>query len=259
MPDTKYIIDDLMFGIGAIATSPTGGVTSKLANRTDLLARGGYTWCMDAILELSRNFRFQWLERTGPLTWTEPGQSSYPLDNFLKPADVGKVANLIPSIFRYFLPFDPIPSLIGVNPGSQLIWKTVDALELMFNTPGIPAYFTRYGTEVRIAPVPWARFPMFMRYQVEHPFSDPPTGQDPFYLDNDWREIAEYAAAERGAITLRMMDYASNYHNILFGDPEFERTTGARGNPGLIFRRVPQIETDSESQMKSIRPMVAVV
>jgi hypothetical protein len=248
-----------MFGIGQNAANPIGGVTSKLAMRTDLLARGGYEWLMDSCLELSRNFRFQWLERTGPLVWTEPGQSSYPLDQFLVPGEEGEVVNLIPSLFRYFLPFEPIPSTIGVNPGSQLLWKTVDALELMFNTPGIPAYFTRFGTTIRIAPVPWARFPMFLRYQVEHPFANPPSGQDPFLLDNDWREIAEYAAAERGAITLRMTDYATNYHQILFGDPEFERSSGGRGNPGLIFRRISQIEGDSESQMRQIRPMVPLL
>jgi hypothetical protein len=148
---------------------------------------------------------------------------------------------------------------MGINPGSQLLWRTVDALELMFNTPGIPAYFTRFGTTIRVAPVPWAAFPMFLRYQVEHPFSSPPNGQDSFYLDNDWREIAEYAAAERGAINLRMMDYAQSYHTILFGDPEFERSSGARGNPGLIFRRISQLESDSESHMKQLRPMVPLL
>jgi hypothetical protein len=98
-----------------------------------------------------------------------------------------------------------------------------------------------------------------MRYQVEHPFSTPPSGQDDFLLDNDWREIAEYAAAERGAINLRMTDYATNYHQILFGDPEFERSSGGRGNPGLIFRRISQMEGDSESQMRQIRPMVPLL
>jgi len=258
MPTAKYVLDDLMFGIASNSPgNAKGGVMAKLAMRQDLLQLGGYTWLMDAILELSRNFRFQWLEQTGPLVWTQPGISNYPLDMFLQPTDAGKIANLIPSIFRYFLPYDPILGV--VNPGSQLLWKTVDAIELMFNTPGIPAYFTRYGTSVRIAPVPYASFPMFMRYQVEHPFSTPPVGSDEFLLDNDWREIAEYAAAERGAINIRMSDYASNYHTILFGDPEFERSSGGRGNPGLIFRRVSQMETDSESQMRQIRPMVPLL
>lgn len=255
MPISKYTLTDLMFGIGANATNPVGGVMGKLANRTDLVSMGSYTWLMDAILELSRNYRFQFLEKTGPLMQTIAGTYSYPLDNFLVPGDVGKIANVIPSLFRYFTPYSTVVG--AVNPGSELLWRSVDAIELLFNTPGIPAYFTRYGTQILIAPVPQQAYPIFLRYQVEHPFSSPPAATDAFMLDNDWREIAEFAAAERGAINLRMMDYASQYHQTLFGDPEFERTTGAKGMPGLIFRRITQIETDSQAHMKSIKPMVA--
>lgn len=257
MPTQLYKLDDLMFGIGRTSANPQGGVMSKLANRTDLLAMGGYTWLMDAMLELSRNYRFQFLEHTGPLMYTQPNVYSYPLDPFLVPGDAGKVANVLPSLFRYFLPYSPLPGV--VNPGSQLLWRTVDAIELLFNTPGIPAYFTRFGTQILIAPIPQASYPIFLRYQVEHPFSNPPVGTDPYMLDNDWREIAEFAAAEKGAINLRMMDYAAQYHQTIFGDPEFERTTGAKGMPGLIFRKITQLETDSQDHMKMIRPMVAPV
>lgn len=256
MPTQLYTLDDLMFGIGATAGAPKGGVTAKLANRQDLLAMGGYTWLMDGILELSRNYRFQFLEKTGPLMYTQPGVYNYPLDPFLLPGDTGKIANVIPSLFRYFLPNTPVTG--GVNPGSELLWRSVDAIELLFNTPGIPAYFTRYGTQILIAPIPQAAYPIMLRYQVEHPFSNPPTGTDKFMLDNDWREIAEFSAAERGAVNLRMMDYATQYHQTLFGDPEFERTTGAKGMPGIIFRKITQIETDSQAHMKQIRPMVGV-
>lgn len=260
MPVPKYVLNDLMFGIGQTSATPNGGVMSKLAMRSDLLSLGGFTWLMDSILEFSRNYRFQWLEQTGPLFTLSPKIYSYPLDNFLIPADIGRVANLIPSMFRYFNTYQQNPSgNYIVNPGSQLTWKSVDAIELLFNTPGIPAYFTRFGSQILIAPIPQQPLSIFMRYQVEHPFSATPTGTDPFLLDNDWREIAEYAAAERGAITLRMMDYAQSYHTVLFGDPEFERSSGGRGNPGLIFRRIPQPESDSESMMKQIRPMVPLV
>jgi hypothetical protein len=257
MPTSLYKLDDLMFGIGATSSAPLGGVIAKLANRTDLLAMGGYTWLMDAILELSRNYRFQFLERTGPLVTMQPGVYNYSLDQFLIPSDAGKIANVLPSIFRYFIPYNPVPNV--VNPGSELLWRSIDAIELLFNTPGIPAYFTRYGTQILVAPIPQDRYPMFLRYQVEHPFSNPPKGTDPYMLDNDWREIAEYAAAERGAINLRMMDYASQYHTTIFGDPEFERTSGAKGMPGLIFRKITQIETDSQDHMKMLRPVVAPV
>lgn len=256
MPTQLYKLDDLMFGIGGSSGSAKGGVQAKLANRTDLLAMGGYTWLMDGILELSRNYRFQFLEKTGPLMTTQPGVYNYPLDPFLVPGDAGKIANVIPSLFRYFIPYNPVAGV--VNPGSELLWRSVDAIELLFNTPGIPAYFTRYGTQILIAPIPQAAYPIFLRYQVEHPFSNPPVGTDPYMLDNDWREIVEYSAAERGAINLRMMDYASQYHQVLFGDPEFERSSGARGMPGIIFRKITQIETDSQAHMRYIRPMVGV-
>lgn len=258
MPNSKYILDDLLYGIGKTTPDTAkGGLQSLLANRFDLEARGAYTWLMDACLEFSRNFRFQWLETTGPLFYTTAGQYSYDLNNFILLQDAGKIANIIPSLYRYFLPFTPIP---GTSmPGNNLLWKTIDALELMFHTPGIPQYFTRYGSQIYMAPVPNASYPIYLRYQVEHPFSNPPVGDDKFLLDNDWREIVELGAAERGAIILRMMDYASQYHTVLFGDPEFERSSGARGNPGLIFRRISQMEGDSESMMKSIRPMVAVL
>jgi hypothetical protein len=246
-----------MYGIGATSAAPKGGVMAKLASRTDLEALGSLTWLMDGIMELSRNYRFQFLEKTGPTFSTTAGVYSYPLDNFLLTGDAGKIANVVPSLFRYFIPYNPIAGV--VNPGSELLWRSVDALELLFNTPGIPSYFTRYGGNILIAPIPQAAYPIFLRYQVEHPFSNPPSLTDKFMLDNDWREIAEFAAAERGAINIRMMDYASQYHQTLFGDPEFERTTGAKGMPGLIFRKITQLESDSQDHMKALKPMVARV
>ena len=38
----------------------------------------------------------------------------------------------------------PIVGVPGYNPGTGLTYKTIDALELMFSTPGAPAYWTRY-------------------------------------------------------------------------------------------------------------------
>lgn len=255
VPFSKYILSDLLYGIGQNSTSPKGGIYGKLANRTDLEAQGAYTWIMDAILELSRAYRFQLLERTGPLFTTTAGQYAYNIENFYQPADVGFTTNLIPNLFRYYLPYSAVPGI--VNAGSNLEWKTVDAQELMFNTPGVPSYFTRYAGQILISPVPNGAYPMYLRYQIQHPFSQPPVAGDKFLLDDEWREIAEYASAERGAVNLRMMDYAAQYHTTVFGDPEFERSSGGRGMPGLIFRRITQMEGDSESMAKQIRPMVS--
>ena len=249
-----YTLQDLAFGVGGTAGSPTGGVWGKLGQRQDLLALGVYQWLQDAIEELSRDYRFQYLERTGPTFNLTPGTVNYAMDSWLQMGDAGKQVNLIPAITRFFA-LSVVPG--QSNPCSTLLWKTIDALELMFNTPGVPTYFTRYSGQIWLAPNPTSALPVYMRYQVQHPFSNPPVSSDPFMLDNEWKEIAEYAAALRGATNLRLMDYAGQYHNTLFGDPEFQRSSGGRGMPGLIFRRITQMEGDSISMPRAIKPMVS--
>lgn len=246
-----YTLQDLAWGIGGTSIAPTGGVWSKLNQRSDLESLGVYQWLMDAILELSRDYRFPDLERTGPNVTLTANVNNYSNDALIQPTDVGKVTNLIPNFFRYFN--YPIGSIATGAAGSNLIWKTIDAIELMLNLPGVPAYFTRYQNKYWVAPVQISPLIAYLRYQIEHPFSNPPAKTDPFMLPNEWREIAEYAAAYRGAINLRLLDYAQSYHTILFGDPEFQRSSGATGMPGLIFRRITQMEGDSTSMMKQIR------
>lgn len=248
-----YTLQDLAFGVGGTPSAPTGGVWTKLAQRSDLLAQGVYQALQDGIWELSRNTRFQYLENTGPQFTLVPGQNNYDINNFLTTPDQNRQINLLPSIFRFFNPYQGAGQ---TNAGSTIQWKTIDALELMFQTPGVPTYFTRYRGQLWFAPQPNQALIIYFRYQVQHPFSKPPVATDLFMLDDEWKEIAEYAAALRLAGNLRMMDYASMYHTTLFGDPEFQRSSGGRGMPGLIFRRITQMEGDSESMPKQIKPMV---
>jgi hypothetical protein len=264
-----FTIKDIAYGVGGDNTTPTGGVTSLLANRTDLLERGLYGWIYDAILEISRDFRFENLEHTGPVVTLNQGQYSYAPDYLIQPADIGRVVNLEPSFVRYFNPFNgvPVPGQ-STNASSTLKWKTIDALEMMFNTPGIPAYFTRYGGNFLVAPVPDGTYYSYLRYQVEHPFlplppASPPNppflANTPFLLPNEWKVIVEYWAAIKGASVLRQNDISASYHTTLFGDPEFQRSSGGRGQPGLIARRISQMEGDSTSMTRSIRVHVSQV
>lgn len=259
-----YQMSDIVWGTNGTPTAPTAGVWSLLAARQDLLARGVYEWLTEAILNISRNFRFQALEHSGPVIQFQTNQVSYTNDSLILPADAGYVTNLIPSFVRFFNPFYGLPPVNGVNSSSTLKWKTIDALELMFNTPGIPTYFTRYGDQYMIAPVPDSIYNAYLRYQVEHPFPIISITQKPlaqplnnFLLPNEWKQVVEYATAEIGATALRMMDYATQYHNVLYGDPQFQVSSEGRGNPGLIYRLISQMEGDSTSMMRSIRVAVA--
>lgn len=244
-------LQDLAWGIGATSSAPTGGVWNCLTQRQDLEPYV-YQWLADSILEIARDYRFNLLERTGPTVQLVPNQASYDYDFFM--VDVLDNPLLVPSFYIYYSA--NAPSVTGNNPGTVLLYKTVDSLELMFNTPGVPAYWTRYQNQVWIAPIPQQSYYGYMRYQKQSPFSSPPAAEDQYLLPDEWREIIEYAAAERGAIKLRMLDYATMYHTLLFGDPDFQRSSGGTGQPGLIFRRVSQMESDSTSQMRQIRPAI---
>ena len=259
-----YTMDDILWGVGGTPLLPLGGVWSLLAVRSDLVQRGIYQWVTDAILNLSRNFRFPALEKSGPIVPLVQGQTDYPNNTLIQPADINLVTNLIPSWVRFFNPYNPVVTPgTSTNSSSTLKWKTVDALELMFNTPGIPTWFTRYGNIYKVAPVPDTNYNSYLRYQLEHTFTGSTAGKpqavaaDTFLLPNEWKIIAEYATAQIGATTLRMMDYATQYHTILYGDPEFQRSSEGRGNPGLIYRLISQMEGDSTSMMRSIRVAVA--
>jgi hypothetical protein len=252
-----YTIQDLLCGIGATTAAPNGGVWVKLSQRSDIFTTGtGIQWVADAVLELSQSYPFQGLQRTtsAPVQMTN-GVYTYPFSTWVNAGDIpafGTTANpkLIPSFYMFYN--NPLSASPGYNPGVGLTYKSIDSLELMFSTPGTPAYWSRYQNKVFIAPQPDNSYYSYMRYQIQHPFSNPPALTDVILLDDDWREIIEYSAAMRGAGDLRMLDYASGYKSILFGDPK------KQGDVGLITARVSMMENDTVSNMgmKQIRPMM---
>lgn len=243
----SYTVQDLLVGIGAPTTAPTGGVWAKLSQRADVVTYGKQ-WIADAVIELSRDYPFQDLEETtpNPVQMTN-GQYIYDLSTWLKPGDT--IANLVPSFYMFY----QVPAGGGpgpTNPGIGLKWKTIDALELMFNTPGAPAFWSRWKKQIYIAPVPDNSYYSYMRYQKQHPFSNPVALTDQILLPDEWREIVEYSAALRGAGNLRMLDYAADYRKTLFGDPKDPTDVG------LIAHRVSQDESDtvSNAAVKQLRP-----
>lgn len=243
-----YTIQDALMGKGWVAGVPLGGVAAKLSNRGDVITLGKQ-WVVDAVLELSRDYPFQALERTTttPVQLTN-GVYEYALSTWLNAGDT--IANLVPSFYMFYnVPLAGVP---GYNPGIGLTYKSIDSLELMFSTPGTPAYWSRYNNNrIFIAPQPNNTYYSYMRYQTQHPFNDPALLADPILLPDEWHEIIEYSAAMRGAGNLRMLDYQQSYKAILFGDPK------KPGDVGLISARVSQMEADTVSNqgMRQIRPM----
>ena len=259
-----YTIQDLLCGINATPSAPNGGVWNKLSQRYDVFSISGGAgfgmgtqWIADAVLELSQSYPVQALQRTTatPVQMIS-GQYQYPFSTWVNAGDIpsfGTTENpkMIPSFYMFYN--NPLTTGQGYNPGIGLMYKSIDSLELMFSTPGTPAYWSRFGNDIFIAPQPNNNFWSYMRYQIQHPFSNPPALTDPIYLADEWREVIEYAAAMRGAGDLRMLDYATQYHNILYGDPK------KKGDLGLITARISIMENDivSSQSFRQIRPVMS--
>lgn len=212
-------------------------------------------WLKRSILELSKDYWFQGLQETGPFVNFIGGQSEYSPSYFSQPADSTLDLNKIVSFFMYYQLGLTSATLQTntTNPGAVLRYREIASAENTMAITSFPSYWSRWKGQIFISPNPLDAYLCFMRYQKQHPFADPLDGSQVVLLDDDWQDILEYCAAYRGAISVRLYDVASNLHNIVYGDPEFQRSGGLKGQPGLIFGRVSQYQRDSSTTTRSIQ------
>lgn len=224
------------------------GVIDALQQRTDITGIAP-RFLRKAILEVTESYPFEELRTVGPVTSLTAGLSTYPVSKFLNNGDD------LTSVEVWTIFIDPPNDTIK----QTLDYKTPKAIEMITSpvTAGIPAWWTRYGTNFRIAPTPLQAFDTFMSYQVRHPFTENPTdtqailGQQLFFPAS-WDEIMEYAAAERIAHVKRWNDEVDRIHQILYGDPEYQVSEGKRGRPGIIAARIFQVERDQRFNTRSL-------
>ena len=124
------------------------------------------------------------------------------------------------------------------NPGYNLRYRDIEDMEVLANTLSLPQFWSELGdTNFIVAATPNTAYYTYVRYQFKQLFTEPiPLATD---TNSDststWYDIAQYAAAERIALQLRMQDVADRYHRILFGDPEFQRSSGEGANLVLLL------------------------
>jgi hypothetical protein len=223
------------------------GVVEALQQRTDVTDLAP-KYIRKAIIEITSKWPFDELRRTGPQVLVSVADNS--ISAFM--ADGGDDYNWAES----FCVFVDSPTNTVID---TLDYKTPKAIEILTSpvTTGIPKYWTRYGSNFRVAPVPNQPYTMFLRYQVKHPFPKDTSSilalrAQPLYIPDDWEEIVEYAAAERIAIVKRWNEQASFIHQILYGDPDYELSEGHRGRPGLVAARTLQVERDQQFNTRQL-------
>lgn len=225
-------------------------VQALLGGRTDIVSQIP-GWIQAAIFELTESYPFEELRVVGP-TVTLPipspnAQCTNPISFFLNPTDKN-----CPQVVAFSLYVDyPANNVLR-----QLDYRTPQVIDSLGTFQSIPIYWTRFGPTIVLAPPPQQPFAVFMRYQREHPFT-PDIISSPVLMPASWTEIINYSAAERAASSLRSDDYIQRFHNILFGDPEYQVSGGVRGRPGLIAARTFQIQRDQSNNTRRLGIQVA--
>ena len=215
------------------------------------------TYAQKGILELTENYKFQGLQTTGPTVQFTAYQANYNPQVFMKAADAAQnnVVNKINSFFMYLNSTSPpIVGMNMTNAGYNLVFRTIDNLEVLINIPGVPIYWTRFNDQIWVASTPDSNYYVYARYQREHPFSTPVAADtDVIYMPNSWQDILEYQCAMRAAQELNLSTKVSEFNTRLYGDKQFQQSGGIEGSPGLIFQRTSQENRDQTTARKSFR------
>lgn len=221
------------------------GVKAKLGDRTDQTGRMP-VWIKDAVLELTESYPFEELRVTGPSVAFQTGIAEYDITYFTN-------NNEVPTIINSW--WVSTTTTVGTT-GRVLKYRTLPVVEYMSKTTGQVSKWTKNGRRFIVGNAPSQAYATFMRYQRTHPFMNTlaPTPDDTIYMPDSWSIIIEFHAAMIGAYELRMLDYASNYHSCLYGDPDFKKT--GRGNPGLIFSKTSQYDRDSSNNERAMQVVV---
>lgn len=231
---TSRIINDLI-----------SGTTHALQDRTDIASIAPF-YIKRALQEITTNWPFEELRVVGPNVSTIVAQYNYPVAAFLNSGDD---LSFVESIVVFV---DPPGNTVDYS----LNYKTPKGIEMMLSptTLGVPAWWSRFGTQIYIGPNPSQVYTLFMRYQRRHPFpSDDQLQSAPIYVPEDWEEIVEYAAAERIAIVKRWNDQVNTIHTILYGDPAAgTNVDGTLARPGLIKARLMQTERDAPFNTRNL-------
>lgn len=225
-------------------------VVDALQQRTDLTVPFVSKYLKRAIVEITQNNPFEQLRVAGPVQsgMFQTNVYSYPVSSFLP---TGTDYTTLES-FSVFLdtPTD--------NIAYPLDYATPKAITPLLHIPSaIPAKWTRFGTQILIGPQPSQNLDGFVFYQKRHPFNEANLSVSPLYIPDTWEDIVVYAAAERISIVKRWTDQRQMFHDLLFGDPDFQRSGGKQGRPGLIQARRFQMERDQDFNTRQMQMRVS--
>ena len=241
----------MSFSIAQLAT----GVAALLQGRqayNNTLAE----YARKSALELQESYKFAELQTTGPIVQFTPYVPNYSPNFFLGTSDQNLDLNKVNSFYIYNSGYAPLSVNSPMNGGYGLKFRTIDTIENLINVPGIPIYWTRHEGDLWFGSCPDSNYSVYMRYQHENPFPNKGTGaanDDTIFMPDSWQDIMEYSCAMRAARDLNLGSKAEELRVALYGDAQFQISSGVEGTPGLIFQRTSQENRDQATSVKQLR------
>ncbi len=222
------------------------GVRAKLRGRDDRDADIPI-YIKKAILDLTQNYQFEELVVPGPVTNFVTNQSSYPKKGsgniFINPGD--DALTFIKTWFVYY----GTSVIVGQTTGMEMKGRSPRVVEPQSKILGIPSYYCIHGPNILVGYLPNQAYACQMTYQRQHPFNQlTQLKQSQVYMPDDWSEIVEYAAAEKGCDDIGMNDIGILYHQKLYGNP-------SKKTLGIIAERESQaqrIMSTNEAQLRVV-------
>jgi hypothetical protein len=232
--------------IGAIPNLGTVGslvpsVVQKFGNRQDLNSTEDGSPAVVAILEsiaeLTETYEFEELKYRSPVGNLTLGQSEYPIPSLISgnPIEATDLTKIFTITFWFEGQTNAVRNMKYRRYPTVVMYAFGLGGTSNIDTP--PIYWSRYNSNISIAPAPDRDYFFFLMLQLRHP--NPTTNQAAqlVYMPDSWRDIVAYSAAMRLAANEGAFDYSANIYRLLHGDTKTNQ-------PGLIMGRVPQMERD---------------
>lgn len=207
----------------------------NLGNRTDIDDRIT-GWIKQAYREIAMGFPLETLEQTESGT-TAPGVSEYSYPQNAR----GLKA------FVVFVNNQPIP----------LVPKNIEVIRRYQSiSRGVPSIFCGFNDQAILRPVPNGVYPFTMDYWQKPNINADETviatiNSTEVMLPDDWFEVLEQMATQKGHVALEEFDKASAVRQILNGDPD-----SSKGWPGMIKERTNRVASENVISNFGLRPRI---
>lgn len=213
-------------------------------------------WIRDALIEIGGNPEsrddFDQLEEFGPTFLLQGGPS-------VKAGAIQEYAfsNIVP-VGDYNL--STLDILLWIDPPinstrRRLRFTTYQAADKTPQFTSTPTEWYRFSDNFGLMPVPNLNYQVQARILRRHPITDWFNAQGllnttVILLPNEYFEIIEWAAAERGFAENLNYERAGEIHTMIHGDPEDP------GRPGLLKSMKGRRKSEQWRQEQSLRPII---